>query len=265
MKQQPGFATVFAVVSLLSVFVVCVRAEDPAGWSTIKGQVVFAAGEIPKAQALVVNKDMVHCLAKGPILSEDWVINPKNRGVRWTFLWLAPEPPVQGKSLPIHPQLKNVKDKEVFLDQPCCAFIPHCLAIREGQDLIVKNSAPVPHNINWAGNPLKNPGGNVIIPAGQTHTIAGLKADRLPLQMSCNIHPWMKGRLAVFDHPYFAVTDENGNFAIPLAPAGEYRLKVYHESVGWRGGAAGRDGEKITIKPNGVTNLGKIELKANYE
>ena len=93
------------------------------------------------------------------------------------------------KMLPIHPSLQDVKEKKVTLDQPMCAFVPHCLAIREGQDLEVKNSAPIPHNVNWSGNPIKNPGGNILIPAGGAFVIQNLKADRFPLMVSCNIHP----------------------------------------------------------------------------
>ena len=66
----------------------------------------------------------------------------------------------------------------------------------------------------------------------------------------------------VFDHPYFAVTDENGNFEIKLAPAGEYRLRSRHDT-GWRGGAAGKAGEKVTIKGGAVTDLGKLDMKPN--
>jgi hypothetical protein len=38
------------------------------------------------------------------------------------------------------------------------------------------------------------------------------------------------------------------------------QLIVWHESVGWRGGAAGRNGEKITVAPAG-TDLKKLDLK----
>jgi hypothetical protein len=238
-------------------------AADEKGWSTIKGQVVWAVGAIPQRQAVNVNKDKDHCLSKGPLLSEEWVINPKNKGVRWTIVWLAPNPGPGQAPLPVHPSLKTIKAKEVVIDQPCCAFEPHVLAMREGQDLLVKNSAPVPHNVNWTGYPRTNPGGNVLIPAGGSYTITGLKADKLPLIVKCNIHPWMLARLAVLDHPYFAVTDENGNFQIPKAQDGQYRLKVYHESIGWLGGAKGRDGQPITIKDGAVTDLGKIDLKPN--
>jgi hypothetical protein len=244
--------------SLLLLFPNSAPAAD--GWGTIKGQIVWDGGAIPEPKTIDVNKDQEHCLGKGPIKSEDWVINKENKGVRWTFVWLAQEPSNK-TPLPIHPTLKDIPNKEVEMDQPLCAFVPHCLAMREGQVLVAKNSAPIAHNVNWTGNPTKNPGGNNIIPAGGSFKIEGLKADKYPLIIACNIHPWMKARVGVFDHPYFAVTDENGNFEIKLAPAGEYRLKVYLDAIGWRGGAKGRDGEKITIKAGETTDVGKLGIK----
>ncbi len=230
-------------------------------WGTIKGQIVWGGNGIPVPKPLNVDKDQDHCLSKGPILSEEWVINKDNKGVRWTFVWLAPEPK-SAKKLPIHPSLKEIKVKEVEIDQPCCAFVPHALGMREGQVLVAKNSAPkTAHNVHWLGNPQTNPGGNQSVPAGKSYRIEGLKADKLPLLINCDIHGWMKARVGVFDHPYFAVTDENGNFEIKLAPAGDWRLKIYHDAIGWRNGAAGRDGEKISIKAGETTDVGKLDVK----
>jgi len=235
--------------------------NDEKSWGTIKGQIVWDGGAIPEPKVLNVNKDQEHCLGKGPLLSEDWVINKANKGIRWTFVWLAQEPDNK-TPLPIHPTLKDIPNKEVEIDQPYCAFIPHSLAMREGQVLVAKNSAKIQHNVHWTGiNQLKNPGGNQIIPAGGSLRIDNLKAEKMPLTVKCDIHPWMNARVGVFDHPYFAVTDENGNFEIKLAPAGTYRLKVYHDSIGWRNGAAGREGERITIKAGEVTDVAKLGLK----
>ena len=79
-------------------------------------------------------------------------------------------------------------------------------------------------------------------PPNRTPLIAGvlggcldLVADRLPIKIECNIHPWMNGWVRVFDHPYFAVTDADGNFELKNAPAGNYRLMVWHGQGGWRG------------------------------
>ena len=42
-------------------------------------------------------------------------------------------------------------------------------------------------------------------------------------------HAWPAAYLAVFDHPYFAVTAPNGTFRIDAVPPGRYRMKVWHE------------------------------------
>ena len=138
-------------------------------------------------------------------------------------------------------------------------FEPRVIAIREGQDVVAKNGAQIAHNVRWTGHPDFNAGGNVSLPPGKEYTLPALKAQKLPLVVECNIHPWMRGRIGVFNHPYYAVTDKDGNFEIKLPPKGEYKLFIYHES-GWRGGKAGRDGMPITIKGGQVMDLGNLEF-----
>ena len=69
-----------------------------------------------------------------------------------------------------------------------------------------------------------------------------LKKENPPIQYKCTIHGWMTGYVRIFDHPYYAVTDEDGKFEIKNAPAGKYRIVYWHEN-GVRGGAKGRFGE----------------------
>jgi hypothetical protein len=237
---------------------------DAQGWGTIKGQVVFS-GAVPEQKPIAAidnHQDKKNCLADGPVLDQDWVVNPKNKGVKWTFVWLQPAKAGGQTKLPIHPDLQAIKQKEVAMDQPCCTFIPHALCMREGQVLMAKNSAPMPHNYKYGGNPAKNPGGNFLIPPKGQVPIQGLVVDRFPITVSCTIHPWMRAWVRVFDHPYFAVTDDNGNFEIKDAPAGACNLVVWHESVGW-GTPGGKNGDPITIKAGAVTEVPKIELKAS--
>lgn len=230
-------------------------------WGTIKGQIVYAGDKLPEVVELKVDKDQQHCLEKGKLFGEEWVVNKDNKGIRWVFVWLSPDPSAGKKDVPIHPSLKDIKDKKVTIDQPCCAFEPHALAIREGQIVVAKNSSPIAHNFNYAGHPLVNQGKNQLMPPKSEFEIDNLRADeKFPVSVSCNIHGWMKAYVRVFNHPYFAVTNEKGEFEIKNAPAGEWRLKIWHDS-GWRGGAMGRDGEKITIKGGAVTDLGKLEMK----
>src|SRR5262249_17456228 len=104
-------------------------------WGTIKGQVVFNGKKLPEPQPLKVDKDQKHCLSKGKILDEEWVVNSKNKGVRWAIVWLAADPTAENKTLPVHPELASAKLKAVVIDQPCCMFVPHVVALREGQDI----------------------------------------------------------------------------------------------------------------------------------
>ena len=235
------------------------RAQDAKKWSDLKGRIIWGDKNIPGRKpidAIKTHQDKNHCLSKGAVLDEEWVVNAKNKGLKWTFVWLQ----AKDKSpLPIHPDLNNIKQKQVVMDQPCCMFVPHALGMRQGQILLAKNSAPIPHNFKYTTG--DGTGGNPLLPPKGSFAIKGLEADPFPVIVNCGIHPWMKAWIRVFDHPYFAVTDENGAFAIPKAPAGNYQLMIWHGSGGWSGGAAGRNGQPIVIKGGGETDLGNLEYK----
>ena len=222
------------------------------GWGTIKGRVVFGGDKIPEPKKLDVTKDQDHCLSKGPLFDESWVVNPKNKGVRWAVVFLKP---AKGKKLAIHPSLQQ-PPPEAVLDQPQCQFVPHVLILRAGQKLVARNPAPVAHNVVIQG--FQN-AQNVQIPPGRSHTFE-LVAESYPVQLSCGIHPWMKGYMWILNHPYYAVTDENGAFEIRMVPSGVQNLVVWHESVGYLGGRAGRNGKPIQIEAGKTTDVGELVL-----
>ena len=246
--------------AILTGLVAAALSQSPApaqdkDWVTIKGQVVYD-GEPPQPAVLKVDKDQEHCLGKGPLVNQEWVVNSKDKGVKNVFVWLTA---AGGGKLKVNPELATIKDKVVTLDQPRCAFEPHVVALREGQTLRVHNSAPVAHNISWQGSRLKNPGNNVILPPGGQQNITNFKADTQVVSLSCNIHPWMKGWLRVFDGPYYAVTDDDGNFEIKLAPAGKAHIVMWHEGAGWVNGD--KNGKAIELKPGQTLDLGTIKTK----
>jgi len=232
------------------------------GWGTIKGQVVFGGSELPPNPPVDVNKDQAHCLSKGKILTDVLVVNPKNKGVRWVLVWLT-DPSDSSKAAwdkPIHPSLKTPKPT-VEIDQPCCVFEPRVLGIQEGQTLVVKNPAPIAHNFSITsigGGPTMNP----LTPPGAKSDIKGFVGkSTVPTPYSCSIHPWMKGYIGSFSHPYFAVTDKDGNFEIKNAPEGKHRIVVWHET-GWvlQGKTRKDRGKVLDLKAGGTTDLGKITL-----
>jgi hypothetical protein len=215
------------------------------GWGTVRGRIVWGGEELPKPQP-----------AGAAPRDEALVINPANRGVKWAAVSLY------GPSdrLPVHPRLRRSEGSaEVVLDRRG-VFSPRMAAMREGQDLLLTNGSAVVRNVRWAGDPDINWGGDVNLPAGRSFTVPGLKAQKLPLILQDTNRLRVEARLMVYDHPYFAVTDQDGKFEIRLAPAGTYRLVVYHEGIGWRGGAKGKNGEPITIKTGAVTDLGDLKM-----
>jgi len=260
-KQMTALALAGAIVLAAAAGV---RA---AGWGTIKGQVVWDGGAVPGPIKLNVDKDKEHCLSKGPILKEENVVNPKNKGVRWTIVYLTSANGF-AKDVPVHPSLKAIKTSVVEIDQPCCKFEPHTLALREGQTLLVKNSAPIAHNVNIQGG-AKGPNLNQILPPGGKLKVDAdqLPARPTPINVACNIHGWMNGKVFVLKNPYFAITDEDGKFEIKNAPAGEYRLVGWQEGMGWVLGdkTPNKMGQKITIKADGVTDVGKLPVKPSKD
>jgi hypothetical protein len=254
--------------------------SQPAGqvndqWVTIKGRIVWddAKGAPPKRTEIKPTKDEEVCAKDKEFLAEDWIVNAKTKGIKNVVVSLAPEPEgaqltdlqkaqKEGKSFvfpsfkatSIHPDLAKPAKNEVEIDQPCCRFIPHVVVARAGQDMVIKNSAPVPHNAKWVSR--ENGEINPLLPAGGQHAVKDLKAERFPIEISCSIHPWMKAWVRVFDHPYFALTDENGNFEIKNAPvlSGKLRMFIWQEN-GYHNRNDGRFGQTIEVKP------GSLDLK----
>ncbi len=258
MNQSFFTPTMFAVV--LGSLVASQPAAGQNFGKSLTGRVVFDGDEAPKREEIKITKDKKHCLGQGPILSEEWVVKPKNLGVKDVFVWL--EPMNKGGEIPVHLNLKNGGKRTHVIDQPRCMFVPRCLVMQEGDILVVQNNSPIPHNSRLLGHPLKNPGGSVITVPGSKFEIKNLKADFLfPVMIVCDIHPWMKCYVRIFDHPYATLTDENGDFKMDLPPAGNYRLKIWYPASGWVGGLKGRDGYPITINTHVKTDVGEWKVK----
>ena len=233
-------------------------ADAQQQWGTIKGKIIWGGDKIPPKAVIKLpeNPGAAGCVqANNGKLPPDetWIVNAKNKGIKNTYVWLAD---ADKKPLPIHPNLMEIKVKQIEIDQPACHFIPHALALREGQTLLVKNSAPFAHSFKYSGSEPQNMGSVIVQPAGEVKI--NLVADRLPISIECAIHSWMKGWIRVFNHPYFAVTDADGAFEIKDAPAGKFRLMVWHGSAGWKDGAKGRNGDPVEITAGPVVDLGAI-------
>ena len=109
------------------------------------------------------------------------------------------------------------------IDQKGFRFLPHVVALQTGSAVRFLNNDPEPHNVY-------SPEGRYNLgtwPTGDTKDYVFKKAG--VYSQLCNIHPDMLAFVVVLDTPYFAVTDELGNYLIRGVAPGKYKLVVWHE------------------------------------
>jgi hypothetical protein len=117
--------------------------------------------------------------------------------------------------------------------------------------------------------PFANTAINPLIPAGGSSPASLPKPERIPVKVTCSIHPWMKGWIVVRPDPYSAVSGEDGAFTIENVPVGTHTLQIWQEALGYvrKADAGGktlnnaRGQHAFTIKA-GENDLGKIVIKA---
>ncbi len=118
----------------------------------------------------------------------------------------------------------------VVIDQDGCRYHPHVLGIMVGQNLEIRNSDPVLHNIKAKAT--KNRPFNVSQPSAGMKTNRVFSAPEVMVALECNVHGWMNAYLGVLPHPFYAVSGSDGSFSIKGLPAGTYTIEAWHEKYG---------------------------------
>ena len=121
-------------------------------------------------------------------------------------------------------------DSEVVLQHKNCQFSPRVMGIRVGQKLSIVNADPTFHNTHAV--PRANPEWNQSQPSDGPPIVKTFRRPELLIPIKDNQHPWEKAYISVMDHPFFAVTDEQGNYEIRGLPPGKYKLVMWHEVLG---------------------------------
>ena len=138
----------------------------------------------------------------------------------------------QGKPLPL--------ERRYALTNRRCRLEPRVQAAIAGGTLNIRNLDPIEHRTR-----LVRQGSVDIVSVVRQYDEGQVVPDEQVLERpalvhaTCELHPWSEAWVAVFDHPYFAVTTPDGAFVIDSVPPGTYRLVVWHE----RGGKAEREVE----------------------
>jgi hypothetical protein len=117
----------------------------------------------------------------------------------------------------------------VEIDQDGCRYHPHILAIQANQDLIIKNADGILHNINT--QPTVNQGFNVSQPV-EMETRKSFSMPEVMIPVKCDVHGWMEAYIGVQNHPYMAVSAEDGTFSLADLPPSTYTIEAWHELYG---------------------------------
>jgi TAT (twin-arginine translocation) pathway-exported protein len=222
-------------------------------WGDLKGKLVFD-GVAPERKKLVVDKD-VECCGKFDIRDESLMVG-KDGGLQNVYIY------VRTRGVDVCPDLEAEVKEQVLLDNRDCIFIPHCMSIwSTKQKFHIVNSDPVAQNV--AFNPLLDKPANIVIPVGGDATWSFKRAQRIPVPIACNYHPWESAYILPLDHPYVAITSEDGSFTIPKLPVGELEFQIWHERVGYLDTKDWPKGRMKTTIQAGTNDLGTIKLAAS--
>jgi hypothetical protein len=133
----------------------------------------------------------------------------------------------------------------VTFDQKGCEFAPRVFGIMAGQPFALNNSDRLLHNV-------KSPEFNQAFPFGSKRVMK-LNEPTVMATIKCDVHPWMRSYAGVMEHPYFAVTKDDGAFEIKGLVEGEYTLEAWHEKLGTQQAKATASATpvstEITFKP----------------
>ncbi len=226
-----------------------------AGFGTIKGRLVWGGPQAPAPRSLVekgsATKDPAVCAVAGAIPDQSLLVDPKTKGIKSGFAYMVSPKGENAEAV----KALVAKSPSVDIDQKNCEFIPFATAVYQDQKVVLKSSDPVNHNINV--QPFKNDSFNVILPPNGSVTKTFV-AEKQMIPMKCDLHPWMKGFLMVFDHPFFAVTGDDGSFEIQGVPAGAQNLVVRLSSGYVTPGLA--RGMSVNVAAGQTTDVGEIKL-----
>lgn len=186
---------------------------------TITGTVKWS-GPMPKIAAIPINKDPEVCDPQSQKKRDlERLVVGSNGGVANTVVFLKDIS--KGKAM-------DLPEEHQFLNQKTCRYEPHVLLVPADGTLRIKSSDPVLHTVHMSGASDYNlpfPFANQTV--SRTMNRSGV------VDMRCNAgHVWMNAEMLVVNHPYYAVTDADGNFKLTNVPAGEYEIEAWHE--GWK-------------------------------
>jgi hypothetical protein len=189
--------------------------------ASVTGTVRYDGPEV-RLRAIRMNADpnceKIHAGEK--VLQDDKVIGGEGELAN-VFVYLAAAPDGTGPfTAPTEP---------ATLTQHGCMYQPKVQGLLVQQNLDVVNDDETLHNVRCLAR--DNRPFNLGQPAKGKRTKFFTKPEKA-IKFKCDVHPWMASYVFVMDHPFFAVSDEQGKFEIRNLPPGRYSVVAWHEIFG---------------------------------
>jgi len=224
-------------------------------WGNLTGQFIFTGERQPPTQ-LEISRDQEICGKFSDLTVDQSLVTGKKGGLANVFVYLRES---RLSDSQVHPEYLELP-RTVTVANQGCIFQPHVAGLWvKHQKLVALNKDPCAHGFQVKA--YRNMSLNQLLPPEKELVHQFEHGEKLPLRMSCSIHPWQEGWLVALNHPYFATSDESGAFTIRNLPAGEWEFQLWHEKAGylvardeWKRGRI-----KLKIEP-GNNDLGVIKI-----
>ena len=145
-----------------------------------------------------------------------------------------------GKSLNLGVQLEK------------CSFGPFTGVMRADESVQFVNHDPIKHTLHTYS--LKGRKAKILRTMhtqslrAQSQTNKDFPAKKLrrasAVVLTCDRHDFMENWLYMVKNPYYAISDESGNFEIGQVPPGDYKLVAWHPVLGMKE-------QRVTVTPDG--------------
>jgi plastocyanin len=190
---------------------------DPATSGGVTGRVLFA-GTPPPPAPIKMGSDP-YCEQQGAAVTETVAVGADG-GLKNVFVYVK-----DGLGDLRFP----VPGTPVVLDQKGCRYVPRVFGVQVGQPIEIVNSDRTLHNIHALAETNREFNMGQPAPGRDTHTFS---TREVMVLFKCDVHRWMNAYAGVLDHPYYAVTSEDGRFELKGLPPGTYTIEAWHETLG---------------------------------
>ena len=192
------------------------KAAPVATPANLGGHIV--AGNAVSDSSIVVAKDPSVCGASASLRDA----HAQGESLANVLVWV--DGIGAGKPLP------ELRRQTLTIDK--CRFEPRVLAVRSGSTINVFSKDHAIHEATFYREGASEPLIRVhtvdegqVVPSEHIANAPGI------VEVRCPEHPFARGWVAVFDHPYYAVTDSSGDFTIDSLPPGTYTVKIWQERL----------------------------------